>query len=200
MVSKIQFSILWQSSNPSLDVNSTFIASLFFIFEKSAFCKARINERQVILSVSIDSTDRQFGLTTVKAEPSMQIFVKFLTGKTTTLDAESSDTIWDVMLKVQNKEGIPPDQQRLIFAGKQLETDVTLGAYNIQPESTLHCVLRLRGQGHDGTPLTEDIYPLNEVIAPTGENGTPAQLKSEGFLNRYSIDCSVQERTIWRHY
>lgn len=113
----------------------------------------------------------------------LQISVKTLTGKTLTIDARGCDTITQFQMKIQDKEGIPPDQQRLIFVGNQLEVDRTLSSYGVENGAIFHLVLRLRGMISTFTSSDTD-NPLVAYLMMTDEERANAPVPIEALRKK----------------
>jgi len=115
----------------------------------------------------------------------MQLFVKTLTGKTVSIEVEEGESIEDVKAKIAEKEGIPPEQQRLIFGGQQLQDAKTLDDYDVGDDATLHLVLRLRGGGVKAW--------LNQITSATSSSSRKVD---EAFVKKHLVGLTDEDRAL----
>ena len=144
------------------DLSDYSLSDPFTYFYSGAFSRCQVMSPTLVWSRWFTPTDPKFRerlselyhvamCSADAASSTMQIFVKTLTGKQLFVEVTGDTTIEEIKGQIHEKEGIPPDQQRLIFAGKQLETERTVADYGLRNEDVIHMVLRLRGGGGDGS-------------------------------------------------
>jgi len=133
----------------------------------------------------------------------MQLFVKTLTGKTVSIEVEEGESIEDLKAKIAEKEGIPPEQQRLIFGGQQLQDAKTIDDYNIGDDATLHLVLRLRGGlpsliqklVHPNMSEVDEAFVWKELKGKiTSEDRQLMNTFIEQSRNKYSMEQQVRDK------